>query len=252
MDTIIVYLPAVKVKHTDAKPEFIPEVSFAGCNLIADGVANITNYRMRPLCEIDGIPYKDFIESDWTRIPKGMSGCDITLRNQGRITYHEQEQCIDFLRSASIERPGSLLQLIDLGYLIPMIETLNHIEIQLDHDRKFYRLKKVPVNPRGIDEPNSYTIPADEVITDYNIAFKLATEKCKAAIIQSLQDLELDFQEDCRYQLFNLPAEDRDRAARILLKLPHDYGFSLRYYKGELLYRSSGGDEYRTIFTASR
>lgn len=252
MDIIIVYLPAVKVKHTGAKPEFIPEVSFAVCDLIADGMANLTNYRMRPLCEIDGIPYKDFTESDWARIPKGMSGCDLTLRNQGRITYHEQEQNLEFLRSASIECPGSLLQLIDLGFLVPMRETLNHIEIQLDHDRKFYRLKKVPVNPRGISEPNAYLIPEDDLITDYNNALKLATERCKAAKIQSLQDLELDFQEDCRYQLFKLPVEDRDRAARILLKLPHDYGFSLRYYKGELLYRSSGGNEYRTIFTASR
>lgn len=245
----IVYYPAPlhEMKREDKvtrHPSYTPMVKWGVYSYTGDYGVVLTNYKLRQFIEVNSVPFAEFKETDWIKIPKGKNCADNFV--QEHITYNEHRQLQDILAAIRISSPEQLIVSINKGWLVPAAEASAYVDTEFK-DKKFYRLKKT--YPRSSAMHNESLIREDEMFNNYHQAMAAAEVKCATALEAQERNLAIDFAEDCGNILLKLPEGERDKCKDILSLLPYDYGFSIRYYNNEVLYRRSALDQYQSVYT---
>lgn len=235
----------------NANKEYVAQVDWGAFVVKCKYGISLTRYSVCRHTTIDGVPILEWHERNqpepWHTIPK--------TERKRHITYAEEEmyrRCSrDFnaeyfagLNLSSLDFAHKAKELIENGELVSKDKEQYRIDTEFDglaNDK--YRLV-CKFDSSAYDPTNIRVLP-EHCFHTYEEALTQAKAICAAREEADRCFAEMNFLEDVDWLCSKLP-EKYQSYKTFFLQLPHNYGCSFRYYRGEVLYRGSR-DEAWTI-----
>jgi hypothetical protein len=197
----------------------------------------VEKYESRDFRSINGIPFEDFKPDErWKPLPKGWT-YNTPLFEEGLIPEWDtfKKRC----EGLSIQNPSDILLLIKEGWLVRKEPELERVEAEIDH-KKYRLVKKYPHwETTYTKDKSTYIWLPDGAFYD---SYKDAMLACEMSIQDYYeavrQERLIDREMAIQWVLEKVPAECRDNVETILLGLPLNRGFVLRYYENKVLWQS--------------
>jgi hypothetical protein len=193
--------------------------------------------------EVDGVPFDEFSKTESFPIPREYRKlhkdyAKIAMKKHVKTPEPFTHEIQEFFKKFRVEDKAMIQLGIEKGFL-RSVSDVGGVAISYLLERDWhYRIIK-EVQPYRIHGQCSLA----KVYDTYDEALVAAKGICADHEMALNAEIELNFIEDVEYVVSRLP-EKYKYYKDTLMSLQHDYGFSLRYYQGEILYKKSCSDDY--------
>lgn len=231
-----------------------PSVDFGIVDNLNEDRVIVTKYSMIRYF-IDGIAENMFSEdSDWISLPAGYKR-DKDVHKEynlmmSRLNTTKPQEFYDFSKNAKINNPEDIVFAVQNCWLIEsnFIDNFEFDVLIKDNTYKLVRKPKAWTTNYG-SPPSSYFEYSKNLYTNYDDALTASKGIISDYYKKKEEDFLLDIESSIMWVLNKIPEGKKYECEFILRTLHYEPKFNLRFYNGEVLYKSGNSDRWEAIFT---
>lgn len=207
---------------------------------------------------VDGVPEINFVEdAEWHKLPTGFKKDKDHTKYQSLITSRLNDissadfaEFKSFSKNARINNPDDILYAANKGWLVERCLISGYkfdIKIE-DNNYKLVRIGKEWTQVYG-NSPSSYFEYTKNLYDKYDDAMNASKGIIANYYVQMQENFKLDVEDSILWVLGKMPENKAQECEFALRTLPYSYGFCLRFYEGEVLFRNGGEDNWVVVFS---